>query len=134
MAKAREVRRRIRSVDKTRQITKTMEMVATSKLKRASDRVHAARPYAQQLADVMSRLMDPELRERYPLLPEKPDERDERSQVQRDVKREPRRRPAEDPRRQGEMRRAADRQKLRESLDHAEDDGLENCHCVRSKE
>jgi F-type H+-transporting ATPase subunit gamma len=45
-----------------------MEMVATSKLKRASDRVMAARPYAQQLADVIGRLMDPELRERYPLL------------------------------------------------------------------
>jgi F-type H+-transporting ATPase subunit gamma len=43
-------------------------MVATSKLKRASDRVTAARPYAQQLADVIGRLMDPELRERYPLL------------------------------------------------------------------
>ena len=68
MAKAREIKRRIRSIDKTRQITRTMEMVATSKLKRASDRVHAARPYAQQLAEVIGRLMDPELRERYPLL------------------------------------------------------------------
>ena len=68
MAKARDIKRRIRSIDKTRQITRTMEMVATSKLKRASDRVHAARPYAQQLADVIGRLMDPELRERYPLL------------------------------------------------------------------
>jgi F-type H+-transporting ATPase subunit gamma len=68
MAKARDIKRRIRSIDKTRQITRTMEMVATSKLKRASDRVHAARPYAQQLADVIGRLMDPELLERYPLL------------------------------------------------------------------
>lgn len=68
MAKAREIKRRIRSIDKTRQITRTMEMVATSKLKRASDRVHAARPYAQQLAEVIGRLMDPGLRERYPLL------------------------------------------------------------------
>ena len=68
MAKARDIKRRIRSIDKTRQITRTMEMVATSKLKRASDRVTAARPYAQQLAEVIGRLMDPELRERYPLL------------------------------------------------------------------
>ena len=68
MAKARDIKRRIRSIDKTRQITRTMEMVATSKLKRASDRVMAARPYAQQLAEVIGRLMDPELRERYPLL------------------------------------------------------------------
>ncbi len=68
MAKARDIKRRIRSIDKTRQITRTMEMVATSKLKRASDRVHAARPYAEHLADAIGRLMDPELRERYPLL------------------------------------------------------------------
>jgi F-type H+-transporting ATPase subunit gamma len=45
-----------------------MEMVSTSKLKRASDRVHGARPYAQRLMEVIGRLMDPELRERYPLL------------------------------------------------------------------
>jgi F-type H+-transporting ATPase subunit gamma len=68
MAKTRELKRRIRSIRKTRQITKTMEMVSTSKLKRATDRVHAARPFAQRLGDVISRLMDPELRERYPLL------------------------------------------------------------------
>lgn len=68
MAKTREIRRRIRSIEKTRQITRTMEMIATSKLKRASDRVTAARPYARRLADVICRLLDPELRERYPLL------------------------------------------------------------------
>src|SRR5690606_26814200 len=68
MAKAREIRRRIRSVENTRQITRTMEMVATSKLKRATDRVHAARPYAERLSEVIARLVDPELRERYPLL------------------------------------------------------------------
>lgn len=68
MAKVREIRRRIRSVENTRQITRTMEMVATSKLKRASDRVAAARPYAERLTAVIARLMDPELRERYPLL------------------------------------------------------------------
>ena len=68
MAQTRELKRRIRSIRKTRQITKTMEMVSTSKLKRATDRVYAARPYAQRLGDVIGRLMDPELRERYPLL------------------------------------------------------------------
>jgi F-type H+-transporting ATPase subunit gamma len=68
MAKTRELKRRIRSIGKTRQITKTMEMVSTSKLKRASDRVHAARPYAVRLGAVISRLIDPELRARYPLL------------------------------------------------------------------
>jgi F-type H+-transporting ATPase subunit gamma len=68
MAKTRELKRRIRSIGKTRQITKTMEMVSTSKLKRASDRVHAARPYAVRLGAVIGRLIDPELRARYPLL------------------------------------------------------------------
>jgi F-type H+-transporting ATPase subunit gamma len=68
MAKTLELKRRIRSIGKTRQITRTMEMVSTSKLKRASDRVHAARPYATRLGEVIGRLIDPELREKYPLL------------------------------------------------------------------
>jgi F-type H+-transporting ATPase subunit gamma len=45
-----------------------MEMVAASKLKRSTDRVHAARPYATRLAEVIGRLVDPEMRERYALL------------------------------------------------------------------
>jgi F-type H+-transporting ATPase subunit gamma len=68
MAKARELRRRIKSVQSTRKITKTMELVATSKLKRAQDRVIAARPYAAALADVIADLYAPELAERFPLL------------------------------------------------------------------
>jgi F-type H+-transporting ATPase subunit gamma len=72
MAKTRDLKRRIRSVRKTRQITKTMEMVSTSKLKRATDRVHAARPYATHLTEVLGRLIDPELAERFPLLRQPP--------------------------------------------------------------
>ncbi len=68
MAKGRELKGRIRSVQNTRKITRTMEMVATSKLKRAQDRVAAARPYAEQLGDVIQRLLTPELAARYPLL------------------------------------------------------------------
>ncbi len=68
MAQIRDLKRRIKSVENTRQITKTMEMVATSRLKRARDRVVAARPYAQALSDVISNLYDPELEERFPLL------------------------------------------------------------------
>ena len=68
MAKTRELKRRIRSIGKTRQITRTMEMVSTSKLKRATDRVYAARPYAERLIEVIGRLVDPDLRERHPLL------------------------------------------------------------------
>ena len=68
MAKARELKGRIRSVQNTRKITRTMEMVATSKLKRAQDRVAAARPYADRLAEVIGRLLTPELAARYALL------------------------------------------------------------------
>ncbi len=68
MAKPRELRRRIKSVQSTRKITKTMELVATSKLKRAQDRVVATRPYAAALAGVISDLYAPELVEQFPLL------------------------------------------------------------------
>ena len=74
MAKGRELKGRIKSVENTRKITRTMEMVATSKMKRAQDRVVSARPYANALTDVISSLYSPELAERFPLLrqPEKP--------------------------------------------------------------
>jgi F-type H+-transporting ATPase subunit gamma len=49
MAKPREIKRRIRSVRSTQQITKTMEMVSASKLKRAQGRLLDARPYHQAL-------------------------------------------------------------------------------------
>ena len=68
MAKPRALRRRIRSVENTRKITRTMEMVSTSKLKRAQDRVVAARPYAQALGAVIGDLLSPELAERFPLM------------------------------------------------------------------
>ena len=68
MAKGRELKGRMKSVENTRKITRTMEMVATSKMKRAQDRVIAARPYARALAEVISSLYSPELAERFPLL------------------------------------------------------------------
>ncbi len=68
MEKARELRRRIRSVEKTRQITRTMEMVSASKLKRAQDRVVHSRPYAAALVDVMAELFDAEHAGQFPLL------------------------------------------------------------------
>ncbi len=68
MAKSRQLKGRIRSVQNTRKITKTMELVATSKLKRAQDRVVAARPYAEALRQVLSDLITAELAERFPLL------------------------------------------------------------------
>ncbi len=73
MAKGRELKGRIKSVENTRKITRTMEMVATSKMKRAVDRVGAAKPYARALGDVIASLYNPDLAERFPLLrqPEK---------------------------------------------------------------
>ena len=69
MAKAkRALKGRIRSVQNTRKITRTMELVSTSKLKRAQDRVVAARPYAEALREVIADLVTPELAERFPLL------------------------------------------------------------------
>ena len=68
MAGAREVKRRIKSVENTRQITRTMELVATSKLKRATDRVYAARPYSEALGDIVRGLYSPSLAERFPIL------------------------------------------------------------------
>jgi F-type H+-transporting ATPase subunit gamma len=68
MAKSRQLKGRIRSVQNTRKITKTMELVATSKLKRAQDRVIAARPYAEALREVIADLHTPDLADRFPLL------------------------------------------------------------------
>jgi len=73
MAKGRQLRGRIRSVRNTRKITRTMELVSTSKLKRAQDRVISARPYAEALRDTLYDLLTPELAEQFPLLrPPKP--------------------------------------------------------------
>ena len=68
MAKGRELKGRIKSVENTRKITRTMEMVATSKMKRAQDRVVGARPYARSLAEVISDLYSSDLAEQFPLL------------------------------------------------------------------
>ena len=73
MAGDSDVKRRIKSVENTRQITRTMELVATSKLKKATDRVRSAGPYSDALTGVVASLYAPELAEHFPLLrsPEK---------------------------------------------------------------
>lgn len=50
----KEIRKRIRSVTSTKKITKTMELVATSKMKRAQDRVAAAGPYTEKLQEIIN--------------------------------------------------------------------------------
>jgi F-type H+-transporting ATPase subunit gamma len=53
-----DIRRRIRSVRNTQQITKAMKMVSAAKLRRAQDRVIAARPYALQMREMLANLSD----------------------------------------------------------------------------
>jgi F-type H+-transporting ATPase subunit gamma len=57
MANVLDLRRRIRSVKNTRQITKAMKMVAAAKLRRSQDRAFAARPYARMIASVLASLV-----------------------------------------------------------------------------
>ena len=56
MANLLDIRRRIKSVKNTQQITKAMKMVSAAKLRRAQDRVIAARPYAALLRKMLSHL------------------------------------------------------------------------------
>jgi F-type H+-transporting ATPase subunit gamma len=56
MASTREIRRRIKSVKNTAQITKAMQMVASSKMRRAQERVQQSRPYSEQIRALVSRL------------------------------------------------------------------------------
>ena len=53
MASLRDIKKRIESVKSTRQITRTMEMVATAKIKKAQARIEAARPYALKMMEVL---------------------------------------------------------------------------------
>jgi len=80
MANILDIRRRIRSVTNTRQITKAMKMVSAAKLRRAQDRALSARPYAQMLTNVLKSLVsraeiyDPETGQpRHALLAQRPE-------------------------------------------------------------
>jgi len=53
VANLRDIKKRIGSVQSTRQITRTMEMVATAKIKKAQERIEAARPYAMSMMEVL---------------------------------------------------------------------------------
>ena len=59
MANVLDLRRRIRSVKNTRQITKAMKMVSAAKLRRAQERALAARPYARMITSVLESLTPP---------------------------------------------------------------------------
>ena len=56
MAGAKEIRTKIKSIQNTQKITKAMEMVAASKMRKAQERMQAARPYAQKIRNVVAHL------------------------------------------------------------------------------
>jgi F-type H+-transporting ATPase subunit gamma len=73
-----DIRRRIRTVKNTQQITRAMKMVSAAKLRRAQDRVIAARPYAQSMQRMLSNVAQAasdEEASRIPLLAQRPEQR-----------------------------------------------------------
>jgi F-type H+-transporting ATPase subunit gamma len=70
-----DIRRRIRSVKNTQQITKAMKMVSAAKLRRAQERVVSARPYANKILSVLNSLVTRSEGQPHPLLEERPQER-----------------------------------------------------------
>jgi F-type H+-transporting ATPase subunit gamma len=72
MASTRDIRRRIKSVKNTRQITKAMELVAASKMKKAQQAALAGRPYAELLAEMLAALADRVEQSKHPFLAARP--------------------------------------------------------------
>src|ERR1700704_821859 len=70
-----DIRRRIRSVKNTQQLTKAMKTVSAAKLRRAQDRVFSARPYAEQLKKVLGNLTGRLENIEHPLIAVRPEER-----------------------------------------------------------
>lgn len=77
MANLRDIKKRITSVQSTRQITRTMEMVSTAKIKRAQERIESARPYALAMMELLGNVTRYAKGAAHPLLAE----RDVRSRV-----------------------------------------------------
>ncbi len=68
MATLRDIRRRIRSVQSTQKITRAMKLVAAAKLRRAQERILAARPYAMKMTELLGNLAGSVGAEAHPLL------------------------------------------------------------------
>jgi F-type H+-transporting ATPase subunit gamma len=71
MAGAKEIRTKIKSIKSTQKITRAMEMVAASKMRKAQDRMRASRPYAQRVRDVIGHLVKGRLDVTHPFLDER---------------------------------------------------------------
>jgi len=72
MANTRDIRRRIKSVKNTQQITKAMKMVAAAKLRRAQERVEQSRPYAAKLEEVIGSIASGSGAVNHPMLVSRP--------------------------------------------------------------
>jgi F-type H+-transporting ATPase subunit gamma len=72
MAGAKEVRGKIASIKNTRKITKALEMVAASKMRKAQDRMRAARPYAEKVRKLIGHLRQVNLDYKHPFTLERP--------------------------------------------------------------
>lgn len=71
MAGAKEIRTKIGSVKSTQKITKAMEMVAASKMRRSQDAMESSRPYAQTIRKVIGHVANASLEYRHPYLEER---------------------------------------------------------------
>lgn len=70
MPSTKEIRAKIRSVQNTRKITKAMEMVAASKMKKAQDRMRAARPYGDTIRNLIGHLAEASTEAVHPVPPQ----------------------------------------------------------------
>jgi F-type H+-transporting ATPase subunit gamma len=75
MAVGKEIRNKIRSIQNTQKITKAMEMVAASKMRKAQERMFAARPYAEKVRKVVAHVARAHPEYRHPYLIERPAKR-----------------------------------------------------------
>lgn len=75
MANLRDIRRRISSVQSTRQVTRTMEMVSTAKIRKAQERIEHARPYALALASILGSVTKAATSAGHPLLEVREDQK-----------------------------------------------------------
>ena len=73
MANLKDIRRRIRSVQSTQQITKAMKMVSAAKLRRSQESMFAARPYAEKMLEVLNSLASRADQTQHPLLEARPE-------------------------------------------------------------
>jgi F-type H+-transporting ATPase subunit gamma len=72
MAGGKEIRTKIKSIQNTQKITKAMEMVAASKMRRAQERMHQARPYAQKMRNVIAHVSQANLEYKHSFTLERP--------------------------------------------------------------